>query len=173
MLYHPIHRPPYQTTTNASDQSTSNNQESGIVPPSMFLPRYHYSRIVPNNTTNDADAYLSQETLDGHLSKPSMTATTTTASNNTQNAYGPFKSTFIPFVPMNRAITPNRRDFIQIPITREDGTSMTTNSPTRSVPITFISQTNALPPGAHNNNNNNNENNNSKTNLTSKLLLTL
>ncbi|CAF4730342.1 unnamed protein product, partial [Rotaria magnacalcarata] len=45
--------------------------------------------------------------------------------------------------------------------------SITTNNHSRSVPITFISQTTALPPtGNKNNNNNNNENTTPKANFT-------
>jgi hypothetical protein len=92
-----------------------------------------------------------------------MTATTTTTSNNNNNnnnnnnqnsSYGSFKSTVIPLVTNNRTMTSNKREFIQIPVTREDGTSITTtNNQTRSVPITFISETNRLSPIANKNGN--------------------
>ncbi|CAF3414087.1 unnamed protein product [Rotaria sp. Silwood1] len=136
------------------------------------MPRYHYSRIVPTTATNNSDSFLTRNSLDELTSKPTMTVTTTTTSNNNNNnninSYGSFKSTFIPLVTNNRTIAPNRRDFIQIPITREDGTPITPNNYSRSVPITFISQTTTLPPAGNNNNNNNNNNNesiNSKANF--------
>ena len=49
-------------------------------------------------------------------------------------------------------MTPNRREFIQIPITREDGTTISNNA-IRSVPITFISETTPLPNTTTNSNN--------------------
>ncbi|CAF2750834.1 unnamed protein product [Rotaria sp. Silwood2] len=169
MLYHVIRRPSHHNITNSSNQST-NNQESGSVPTSKLMPRYHYSRIVPTSSTNNSDSLLTRNSLDELTSKPTMTVTTTTSNNNNNNnnniinSYGSFKSTFIPLVTNNRTIAQNRRDFIQIPITREDGTPIATNNHSRSVPVTFISQTTTLPP-AGNNNNNNNENINSKANF--------
>jgi hypothetical protein len=137
MVYHVVRRPLQTNTTNSSNQF-----RSGSVSPSTLMPRYHYSRTIPNNATNNNN-------------NPTMTATTTT--NNQPNSYGSFKSTIIPLVTNNRitTATPNKREFIQIPITREDGTSNTTNNQTRSVPISFISETNATPPTGNNNNNGN------------------
>ncbi|CAF1027614.1 unnamed protein product [Rotaria sordida] len=163
MLYHVIRRPSHPNITNSSDQST-NNQKRGSIPTTKLMPRYHYSRIVPNSATNNTDSLLTRNSFDGHISKPTMTVTTTSNNNNIIiNPYGSFKSTFIPLVTNNRTIPPNRRDFIQIPITREDGTPITANNQSRSVPVTFISQTTSLPVAG--NNNNNNENTNSRPNF--------
>lgn len=156
MLYHVIHRPPHHNTTNSSNQS-QNNQRSGSVPPSTLMPRYHYSRLVPNSATNNStNTILTRNHFDKFSSKPTMTATTMTASNNNQNSpYGSFKSTVIPLVSNNRTTTPNKREFIQIPITRDDGSSSTTGTnQTRSVPITFISDTNVLSPTGNKTNGN-------------------
>jgi hypothetical protein len=123
------------------------------------MPRYHYSRTIPNSATNNShsDSIFTRNHFD---TKPMMTAATTTTTNNNNhhhpNSYGSFKSTIIPLVTNNRIATPNKREFIQIPITREDGTSSTVNNQTRSVPISFISETNAVPPTGNNNNNNGN-----------------
>ena len=142
MVYHVVRRPLQTNTTNSSQQS-----RGGSVPPSMLMPRYHYSRAIPNSATNNHSDSI----------KPTMTATTIT--NNQPNSYGSFKSTIIPLVTNNRTQTPtpnNKREYIQIPITRDDGTSSTINNQTRSVPISFISETNAVPPTGNNNNNNGN-----------------
>jgi len=167
MLYHVIRRPLHHNTTNSSNQ-TKNNQRTGSVPPLSLMPRYHYSRIVPNSATNNSsDSILTRNHIDGNISKPSMTATTTTTSNNNNNQnspYGSFKSTIIPLVTNNRTTTPNKREFIQIPITREDNTSIITNNQTRSVPITFITETNPLSPTG-----NKNGNISPKPNFTSKV----
>jgi hypothetical protein len=158
MLYHVVRRPLQQNTTNSSNQSR-NNQRSGSVPPPTLMPRYHYSRTIPNSATNNShsDSIFTRNHFD---TKPMMTAATTTTTNNNNhhhpNSYGSFKSTIIPLVTNNRIATPNKREFIQIPITREDGTSSTVNNQTRSVPISFISETNAVPPTGNNNNNNGN-----------------
>ncbi len=151
MLYHVIRRPLRRNTTNSSNQ-TKTNQRTGSVQPSSLMPRYHYSRIVPNNSS---ESILTPNHFNGNILKPSMTATTTTTSNNNyQNSpYGSFKSTIIPLVTNNRTPTPNKREFIQIPITREDSTSIITNNQTRSVPITFINETNPLSPTANKNGN--------------------
>jgi hypothetical protein len=150
MLYHVVRRPPNNNTTNSSNQS-KNHQRSGSVPPSTLMPRYHYSKIVPNSATNNSDSTLTRNYFDGQTSKLPMTATTTTTSNNNNNntnSFGSFKSTIIPLVSNNRPMTSNKREFIQIPITREDGN----NIQSRSVPITFISETNALSSTANNGN---------------------
>jgi hypothetical protein len=164
MLYHVIRRPPHHTTPNSSNQSKT-NQRSGSVPTSTLMPRYHYSKIAPNSATNNSDLNFTRHHFDEHSSKSPMTATTTTASSN-NSSYGPFKSTFIPLVTNNRIMTPNKREFIQIPITREDGTSITTNNNnnnnSRSVPITYIGETTTLPPATPN------ENTNVKVNFPSK-----
>jgi hypothetical protein len=153
MLYHVIRRPLRHNTTNSSNQ-TKNNQRTGSVQPSSLMPRYHYSRIVPNSAANNSsESILTRNHFDGNILKPSMTTTTTSNNNNQNSPYGSFKSTIIPLVTNNRTTTPNKREFIQIPITREDSTSIITNNQTRSVPITFISETNPLSPTANKNGN--------------------
>jgi hypothetical protein len=153
MLYHVIRRPLNPNTTNSSNQ-----QRSESVSPPKLMPRYHYSRIVENN---NPDSNLTPNSLDDNSSKSIMTATTTTTSNNnnTNNSYGPFKSSFIPLV-TNKRPTLNKREFTQIPISREDGTTSSTTNHTRSVPITYI-ETTTLPVT-------NNGNLNSRQNFTSK-----
>ena len=156
MLYHVIRRPLNPTTTNSPNQ-TRNNQRSGSVPATpTLMPRYHYSRIGQNNNTPDST--FTRNNLDDNLSKSSMTATTT--SNNNHSSYGPFKSSFIPLVTNQPIPITNKREFTQIPITREDGTANSTNNHTRTVPITYI-ETATLPLT-------NNGNINSKQNFTSK-----
>jgi hypothetical protein len=154
MFYHVIRRPLHPNTTDSSNQPKT-NRRSESVSSSTLMPRYHYSRTSPNILTNTFDSY--------HFDEPTMTATT---SNNNNNSYGSFKSTFIPFVTNNQTTTPppsNMREFIQIPITRENGTAMTTNNYNRAVPITYISETRTSSPTAHNN-----ENTNLKPSFTSK-----
>jgi hypothetical protein len=152
MLYHVIRRSSHNNT-NFSNKSPS-SYKSGSVP--QLMPRYHYSRIAPNSATASSESFFPRHHFNGQSTKPIMT-TTTSNNNNNQYSYGPLKSTFIPLVTNSRTMTPNKREFIQIPITREDGISTTTltNNPIRSVPITFISETTSLPSTANNNNNGN------------------
>jgi hypothetical protein len=161
MLYHVIRRSPHNNR-NFSYKSTS-NYKNGSIP--QLMPRYHYSRNAPNSATVSSESFFPRHQFNGQLSKPTMTATTTSNNNdnNNQYSYGSFKSTFIPLVTNIRTMTPNKREFIQIPVTREDGIS-TTNNPIRSVPITFISETTPLSSTA----NNNNGNTSSKPHYTSK-----
>jgi len=81
-----------------------------------------------------------------------MTVTTTTTTNNNNNNNPSFKSTVIPFVANQRTAIPNKREYVEIPVTREDGTSIITNHQNRSIPINFINETNVLPPTVNNNN---------------------
>ncbi|CAF0786870.1 unnamed protein product [Adineta steineri] len=147
MLYHIIHRPIHSNTTNISNQPKPES-----VPTQQLMPRYHYSRAIPNSVANTSDSYLIENNTGGHTIQPTMTATTT---SNDNNSYGSFKSTFIPFMTNNRSITPTMREFIQIPVTREDGTTIITSNLSRSVPITYVSETGALPSIADKNEANN------------------
>jgi hypothetical protein len=161
MLYHVIRRSPHNNT-NFSKKSPS-NYKNGSIP--QLMPRYHYSRIAPNSATASSESFFPRHHLNGQPFKPTMTTTTTSNNNNTNNqyAYGSFKSQFIPLVTNIRTMTPSRREFIQIPIIREDGTT-TTNNPIRAIPITFITETNPLSSTG----NNNNGNTNSRPHYTSK-----
>lgn len=162
MLYHVIRRSSHNNT-NFSNKSAS-NYKNGSIP--KLMPRYHYSRNTPNTTTSSTESFFPRHHSNVQSAKPTMTATTTSNSNNNHNnqySYGSFKSSFIPLVTNIRTMTPNKREFIPIPITREDGTSIT-NNPIRSIPITFISDTNSSPMTATNNNNNNNNTINTNSN---------
>jgi hypothetical protein len=165
MLYHVIRRSSHNNT-NFSKQPTSNYKNGSIL---KLMPRYHYSRNAPNSAIASSESFFPRHQLNGQSFKPSMMATTTSNNNNNNNnqySYGSFKSTFIPLVTNIRTMTPNKREFIQIPIIREDGIP-TTNNPIRAVPITFINETNSLSP-TPNNNNNNNGNTNSRPHYNSK-----
>ncbi|CAF1128851.1 unnamed protein product [Rotaria sp. Silwood1] len=107
------------------------------------MPRYHYSRIAPHSATTSSESFFQRQNSNGQSSKPLVTATTTSNNHNNNYSSGLFKSTFIPLVTNTRAMTAHKREFIQIPITREDGTSVTNNS-VHSIPVTFISETTAL-----------------------------
>jgi hypothetical protein len=150
MLYHVIRRSSHNNT-NFSNKSAS-NYKNGSIP--LLMPRYHYSRIAPNSATTSSVSFFPRHYFNGQSSKPIMTTTTTSNNNNNNNnnpySYGPFKSTFIPLVTNIRTMTPNKREFIQIPITREDGTS-TTNNQIRPIPITILSETNSSSANVHNN----------------------
>lgn len=158
MLYHVVRRPPHNHTTTSSNPSPT-SLRGGSVPPPTLMPRYHYSRNVPTSAANTpTNSFLTRN----HFDRPAMTATTVTSNNNhfnsNPNSYGTFKSTIIPLVTNNRttaAASSNKREFIQIPVTREDGTSIITNHQNRSVPINFINETNVLPPTANDPNNDN------------------
>ena len=155
MLYHVIRRPLNPSTPDSSNQ-TRNNQRSGSLPPtSKLMPRYHYSR------NNNPESTLTRNNLDDHSSKSTMTATTSNNNNNSSSSsYSPFKSSFIPLVTNQQRPTSNKREFTQIPITREDGATSAPNGQTRSVPITYI-ETATLPLT-------NNGTTHSKSNFTSK-----
>ncbi len=129
------------------------------------MPRYHYSKIPPNGLTSSSESFFPRPHLNGQSSKPLMTTTTTSDNNNNNNqsSYSSFKSTFIPLVANIRAMTPNKREFIQIPITREDGTLLTNNA-IRSIPITFV----AGKPAITSTTNNNSGNTSAKPQYTSK-----
>ena len=149
MLYHVVRRQP-NTSQSSNSTSSSNNQRSGSVPPSTLMPRYHYSRILPNSATNHSEPLSPRNPLETNSSKSTMTATTTTNNNNNHsaNSFASFKSTIIPVVAHNRTITPNKREFVQIPVTKEE--------PTRSLPVSFVNETNSVPPTGNNNNTNGN-----------------
>jgi hypothetical protein len=145
MVYHVIRRAP--------NHSSSDYQNGSI---SKLMPRYHYSKIAPSSATTSSESFFPRQLSNGQSSKPLMTATTTSNNNNNNNnnqyPYGSFKSTFIPLVTNIRTMTPNKREFIQIPITREDGSTIS-NSPLRTVPVTFISEAMPLPPTTNGNSN--------------------
>lgn len=115
------------------------------------MPRYHYSRST--STSNDSDSTLIHDGIDDRNEKLSTSAT-----NDQQTAGGTFQSTFVPFLPTTtttRLMNGQKREFIQIPITREDNavsspssssssSTMTTN--TRTVPITLTSETTNIIP---------------------------
>lgn len=154
MLYHVVRRPPHHSATTSSNQSKL-SPRGGSVPPPTLMPRYHYSRIVPTNPTESAPI---RTQYDGQTTKPHMTPTTiTTLTGNNNNNYHPsFKSTIIPLVTTHRTTTPtNKREFVPIPVTREDGTSIITHHQNRTIPINFINETNVLPPTVNNNNSGN------------------
>lgn len=142
MVYHVIRRPLYNPN-NSLNQSSSNSEDESS---SKLMPRYHYSKLTPNSTTTSAESFFPRQQLNGQSSKPIMTTTTSTNgsnNNNNQYSYGSLKSSFVPLVTNFRTMTPSKRDFIQIPVTREDGTTISSN-PLRAVPITFMSETTPL-----------------------------
>jgi len=112
------------------------------------MPRYHYSRST--STSNDSDSTLIHDGTDDRTDKLSTSAT-----NDQQTAGGTFQSTFVPFLPTTtttRLMNGQKREFIQIPITREDnGVSSPSSSTTistniRTVPITLTSETTNIIP---------------------------
>lgn len=160
MFYHVVRRHP---NTGNSSESSRNNSRSGSLPPSpTLMPRYHYSRTLPNSASNHSDSV----SLSNHLdTKLNMTAMTMTNNNNHQqtpsnSSYGSFKSTIIPVLGNNQTTTPtNKREVVQIPITKEEST--------RSIPINVVNETNSMPPTG--NNNNNHANLSPRTTFTSEL----
>lgn len=150
MFYHVVRRPP--NTANSIDSS-----RSGSLSPSSptLMPRYHYSRTLPNSASNQSDSTSSSNYLDN---KSNMTAMT--MNNNHQTPmYASFKSTIIPLLGNNQTTTTNKRESVQIPITKEEST--------RSIPINVVHETNSIPPAG---NHNNHANLNPRTTFTSKLL---
>ena len=145
MVYHVIRRPLYNPN-NSLNLSPSNSEDESS---NKLMPRYHYSKFTPNSATASAESFFPRQHLNGQSSKPILTATTSTTNNNNnhnanQYSHGSLKSSFVPLVTNFRTMTPSKRDFIQIPVTREDGTTISSN-PLRSVPITFMSETTPLP----------------------------
>lgn len=138
MVYHVIRRPLYNNN-NSLNQSASNSEDEFAT---KLMPRYHYSKLTPNSPTASAESFFPRQQLNGQASKP--TSATSTNNNNNQYSYASLKSSFVPLVTNFRTMTPNKRDFIQIPITREDGSAIS-NNPLRSVPITFMNETTSLP----------------------------
>ena len=126
------------------------------------MPRYHYSRTLPNSASNHSDSV----SLSNHLdTKSNMTAMTMTNNNNnhhqtpSNSSYASFKSTIIPLLGNNQTTTmTNKREVVQIPITKEEST--------RSIPINVVNETNSMPPTG---NNNNHGNLSPRTTFTSKL----
>jgi len=137
MLYHVIRRPSYNSNTSSFKPPPSNYETESR---EKLMPRYHYSKITPSSPTTSSESFFPRQHFNGQSSKPSMTTTSNHNNHNDQYPYGSFRSTFIPLVTNLRMMTPNKREFIQIPVTREDGTT-TPNNPLRSVPITFVNET--------------------------------
>lgn len=163
MLYHVIRRPPH-SHTNSSNKSATNQKNRSLL---NLMPRYHYSRIAPHSASTSSESFFHRQNSNRQSSKPIPTITTTSNNNNNHNnnnqySSGVFKSTFIPLVTNSRLMTPNKREFIQIPVAKEDGTS--TNNTMHSVPVTYISETTALPSTTTDNS----RNTTSKPNYTSK-----
>jgi hypothetical protein len=154
MLYPDLRRHSHNNIYS-SNQSPSNYESESI---RELMPRYHYSRTASNSATPKSESFFPRYYSNNQSSKPVMTATT--ASNNNQYSYGPLKSAFIPLVTNSRTIIPDKREFVEIPIKKEDGTS-TTNNSIRHLPIQFISETTSLP-------SNNNGNTSPKPLYTSK-----
>ena len=126
------------------------------------MSRYRHTRVIPNSAASNFESSPSSRNhFTGPPSQqilpPNMTTTTTAAAaasmdnnSNHQHPYGSFRSTFIPFVTNGRTITPNNRKIVQIPITREDGTSII-NSVNRSIPITFMGRPSTSTPTSFHN----------------------
>jgi len=144
MLYHVIRRSPHYNNKNNDINFSTNSTSSsrnGTIP--KLMSRYHYSRVnTPQNATASSESFFPRQK--SNVTNATTMTTTSNNNNNNSNSYTSFKSTFIPLTTTTRTLIPNKREFIQIPITREDGTSLTTNA-SRSVPITFISETTPLP----------------------------
>ena len=139
MFYHVIALPLDENSSRPLNPSTS-NQRKDFEARSSLMPRYHYSRTVPNMTASDFDAFANRNNSNGQAF-----ASIVMPATGDEHPYGSFKSTFIPLATNSRLAAPStsKREFIQIPITRDDGTSMLINSPARSVPITYRSETSA------------------------------
>lgn len=150
MLYRVIRRPSYNNNTTSSANPSPSNYENGSSP--KLMPRYHYSKIAPSSATSSAESFFPRYHSNGQSSQPLMATTTSNNSNNHNLHYlsGSFKSTFVPLVTNIRTTTPNKREIIQIPITREDGTTISSN-PLRAVPITFVGDTTPLSSTANSN----------------------
>ncbi|CAF3051878.1 unnamed protein product [Rotaria socialis] len=146
MLYHVIRRPP-SNNTNFSNKSASNQNSRSLL---IYMPRYHYSRVAPHSATTSSESFFHRQNFNTQSPKPIVTATTTSNNTNNYNHFssGLFKSTFTPLVTQTRTMIPNNREFIPIPVTREDGAS-TTNSSIHSIPVTFISETTQMSSSAN------------------------
>lgn len=150
MVYHVIRRPLYNNH-NSLNQSASNSEDELAT---KLMPRYHYSKLTPNSPTASAESFFPRQQLNGQSSKSSMTTSAASANNNNnQYSYASLKSSFVPLVTNFRTMTPSKRDFIQIPITREDGSTISSN-PLRSVPITFMNENTSSPSTTNSNNGN-------------------
>ena len=139
MFYHVIALPLNQNSSEPLNPSTSSQRKDGERRSSL-MPRYHYSRTVPDLAAGDFDAFAARNPSNGHTFASIVMPMPTT--NGDEHPYGSFKSTFIPLSSNSRLAGPttSRREFIQIPITREDGTSILISNPTRTVPITYRSE---------------------------------
>ncbi|UJR30194.1 hypothetical protein I4U23_017733 [Adineta vaga] len=116
----------------------------------QLMSRYHYSRNAPSSARSESLG--PRQYSNGHLSK-SGSSTTMTTSNNNRSSPPTLKSTYIPLVRSSRSSTSDKRDFIQIPVKREDGTSVSNNG-IRTIPITFINDTTSSSSNTMSSNNN-------------------
>lgn len=104
------------------------------------MPRYHYSKSA--TTPNETHLSSAQEITDDTTMKVQIST-----SSDAPSGGGTFQSTFIPFLSTNRITTGNKREFIPIPITREEnGASSSSTSNTRTVPITYVNETTTTTP---------------------------
>lgn len=104
---------------------------------SQLMSRYHYSRHAPSSARSESLG--PRQSSNGHLSK-SINSIATTSNNHTHSPPMAPKSSYIPLVRNSRPTTSEKRDFVQIPVKREDGTTVTHNG-IRSIPINFINET--------------------------------
>ena len=103
----------------------------------QLMSRYHYSRHAPSSARSESLG--PRQSSNGHLSK-SVNSIATTSNNHMHSPPMTSKSSYIPLVRNSRSTTTDKRDFVQIPIKREDGTTVTHNG-IRSIPINFINET--------------------------------
>lgn len=134
MVYHVIHRP----SSNQLKKSKARSDHTEILGPisvTKLMPRYHYSRATPDSNENHNESIVTGRNGD----ESTIKIQTTLPSVNDENVFGPLKAAFVPLTSHSRSTTPKRREFISIPITRDDGNSnITTNNSTRTVPITYV-----------------------------------
>ncbi|CAF1368886.1 unnamed protein product [Adineta ricciae] len=116
------------------------------------MSRYHYSRHAPSSARSESLG--PRQSSNGHLSK-SVNSIATTSNNHMHSPPMTPKSSYIPLVRNSRSTTTDKRDFVQIPVKREDGTTITHNG-IRSIPINFINETTPLPSHTINSINSNN-----------------
>ena len=143
MVYHVFYRlAPNQTKKSSNRHDPRQNIE--LISISQSMPRYHYSRAIPDvNTSSTTEAIINGK----NATDSTVKVQTAAVSTNDENNFGGFRAAVIPLVNNGRLSTEKKRDFVSIPITREDGTSIvTTNNQARSVPITYINETTTLLP---------------------------
>lgn len=116
------------------------------------MPRYHYSRIAPHSATTSSESFFRRQNSNGQ-SKPSATTLTSNNNNNNHFSLGTFKSTFTPLITHSRTMPAHRREFVQIPVTRDDGTS-TSNGSIHSIPVTLLGETTQISPNTNDSNRN-------------------